>query len=150
MSELGQPASKQASKDQTSLPHHKPERMRPSSYLALLAPAALVAVVSAEPAPKLSPLIVNFDEKLEGRTGTYEKVEDVVGKLSLESKFAPNSHNESAGGEGGDVRARDATQELTARTVLDVLLNRRQYCNTGYGYCSSECPRLVTMRREGE
>ncbi|GJN66877.1 hypothetical protein PLICBS_000899 [Purpureocillium lilacinum] len=111
--------------------------MRPSSYLALLAPAALVAVVSAEPAPKLSPLIVNFDEKLEGRTGTYEKVEDVVGKLSLESKFAPNSHNESAGGEGGDVRARDATQELTARTVLDVLLNRRQYCNTGYGYCSS-------------
>src|SRR3569833_1309140 len=34
----------------------------------------------------------------------------------------------------------DDTTNLTSRSVLDALLNRRQSCSPGYGYCSGKTP----------
>lgn len=70
------------------------------------------------------------------RVVTYEQVQVIWDQVGVASQFHPNSHNET----GGDLDARDA---LTARGALDVLLNGRQSCNTGYAYCNCKktpCP----------
>lgn len=101
-----------------------------SNFLPAL--AVLASLGSADELPSPENNIRNNGVE---RLVTYQKVEVVWGKVGFPSVHHPNNHNET----GGDLNARAV---LTSNGVLDLLLNRRQTCQAGYGLCSGKLARL--------
>jgi hypothetical protein len=69
---------------------------------------------------------ISYDKLLEGQTATYEVVDTVIEELNVEAKFKDKGL--------GSIEERAL---LTPRDAL-FSLEKRQYCNPGYGYCDSK------------
>lgn len=104
-----------------------------ASLLLLLSP--LVAVADRIPTDKLE---ISFDKALEGRTGINKVVEDVVDKVSGETKR--KSPLNKPGNGVGALDQRDLFSPANYEGMVD---KRQSYCDAGYGYCSSKSSRYA-------
>lgn len=106
-----------------------------ASLILLLSP--LVAVADRIPTDKLE---ISFDKALEGRVGFNKVVEDVVEKVSGETKR--KSHLDTPGNGVGALDQRDLISPAHFGGMVD---KRQSSCDTGYGYCSSKSGPFSTL-----
>jgi hypothetical protein len=109
--------------------------MRPPTHLPALALVLLAPLTTT--AELLGNLKVDFDKALEGRVGIQTVVEDVVDKLSLPDPKRKKVKEETKFGAAA-VSERDLLGETSPNMMGSVAaLEKRQYCDPGYGYCAS-------------
>lgn len=96
-----------------------------SSLLLFLPPLAVYG---------LDKVVVDFDKSLEGRVGTYEQVEEVVGRFSNKAQpRKPKRSLDKADIGVGSLFAR--TPHMSSHASLQ---ERYLTCDPGYGLCQSE------------